>query len=42
LIVMRHHAPSEGDRRAGLGASFTTMDEQSRRSLEQFLRRASE
>lgn len=42
VVVKRHHERTASDRRVGLGGSFSTMDEQSRRSLEQFLRRASE
>jgi c-di-GMP-binding flagellar brake protein YcgR len=42
LTVCREHAPTRKLAHAGLGALFASMDENSRRSLEQFLRRASE
>ena len=40
--VRRRHPDSLSDGRIGLGTMFLAMDETSRRSLERFLRRASE
>jgi hypothetical protein len=42
LIVKREHPRGPAARHTGLGALFVSMDETSRRSLERFLRRASE
>ena len=38
----RHHRLAEQDGQMSLGAIFSSMDEESRRNLERFLRRASE
>lgn len=40
-IEVRRHARGQSPRQSALGVVFTKMDEQSRRSLEQFLKRAS-
>jgi hypothetical protein len=40
--VRRNVALTPGIPLQGLGATFTTMDERSRRSLEEFLRKASQ
>ncbi len=42
LMVRRHHVRPAPLRQAGLGALFCSMDERSRETLEQFLRRGSE
>jgi len=42
LVVGRHHPREVQHGQIGLGASFGTVDEQSREHLEQFLRRGSE
>lgn len=42
LMVRRHHVRPAHHRKAGLGALFSSIDEPSRKTLEQFLRRASE
>ena len=42
IVVKRQDERPAVDRRTALGATFTTMDEESRRGLEEFLRRASE
>ena len=42
LQVRREHLRSPAPSQTGLGALFLSMDDISRRSLEQFLRRASE
>jgi c-di-GMP-binding flagellar brake protein YcgR len=41
-LVVGRHQPRPAQRQVGLGAIFSSMDEQNRRSLEQFLRRGSE
>lgn len=40
-VTVRRHQPRPLARQVGLGTTFSSMDEQSRRSLEQFLRRGS-
>jgi c-di-GMP-binding flagellar brake protein YcgR len=40
-VTVRRHQVRPAPRRVGLGTTFSSMDEQSRRSLEQFLRRGS-
>lgn len=42
LLVKREHPRTAATRHTGLGALFLSMDDSSRRSLERFLRRASE
>jgi c-di-GMP-binding flagellar brake protein YcgR len=42
VVVERQDERAAADRQTRLGSKFSAMDEQSRRSLEQFLRRSSE
>ena len=42
VAVKRHQARSAGKKQVGIGTQFAAMDERSRSSLDQFLRRAKE
>ena len=42
VVVGRHHPSPAQHGQTGLGTSFASMDERSRKHLEQFLRRGSE
>ena len=42
VVLGRHHPTPARQRQTGLGSSFSSMDERSRKHLEQFLRRGSE